>query len=243
MHRLTQSIAIQRSVLSDLPPTSKHSSLFFVPSTCGSGPYLTAHYAKMGRKYVYNSAASSSGSDSESSSALPPRRYRRRQNHKHDRPSPQAVAPAPQAASNGSKDENKKKKKPTKPPQESIHQTWDKFSQKKFSKALAVLPFSPVAASTSGDRGNELLLAGYERAAEECRRKVRKIISECRRVNTRYRDPGWDLVSLHVTLCFRMPPALSPPRKAECSTLASLPASLRSLVYAGSEIPVRDYSH
>jgi hypothetical protein len=40
-----------------------------------------------------------------------------------------------------------------------------------------------------------LLSAGYERAAEECRRKVRKIIQECRRVNTRYRDPGWDIVS------------------------------------------------
>jgi hypothetical protein len=43
---------------------------------------------------------------------------------------------------------------------------------------------------------NELLSAGYERAAEECRRKVEKIIKECKRVNMRYRDPGWDLVSL-----------------------------------------------
>ncbi|KUI63270.1 Calpain-15 [Cytospora mali] len=150
----------------------------------------------MGRKYVYSSS-SSDGSDSESSSAPSPRHYRRRDrpSHKqrtHSRPAPQLIALAPQAAAAGNTDE-KKKKAPKKPPQQSIDKIWEKFSQKKFSKALSVLPFSPVAPSTSGERGNELLLAGYERAAEECRRKVRKIISECKRVNTRYRDPGWDL--------------------------------------------------
>lgn len=153
----------------------------------------------MGRKYAYAGSSSSSESDSESSSAPNTRRYRHRQHKSHNRraqspPAPGLLAPQPQAAPNTSKDE-KKKKKPKKPPQESIDQIWDKFSQKKFSKALAVLPFSPVPASTSGDRANELLQAGYERAAEECRRKVRKIISECKRINTRYRDPGWDLVS------------------------------------------------
>lgn len=154
---------------------------------------------KMGRKYAYAGSSSSSESDSESSSAPTTRRYRHRQHKPHNKqaqspPAPGLLGPQPQAAPNTSKDE-KKKKKPKKPPQESIDQIWDKFSQKKFSKALAVLPFSPVAASTSGDRANELLQAGYERAAEECRRKVRKIISECKRINTRYRDPGWDLVS------------------------------------------------
>lgn len=154
----------------------------------------------MGRKYVYASSASDSDSDSESSSSAPPPpppRHRRRQqrSHKHSQ-SPHAAAPAPQTATSGAaKDDKKKKKQPKKPPQDSIDQIWDKFSQKKFSKALAVLPFAPVAASASGERGNELLSAGFERAAEECRRKVRKIISECRRINTRYRDPGWDLVS------------------------------------------------
>lgn len=130
------------------------------------------------------------------SSAPIPRRHRTRKSHKRAQspPAPGLLAPQPQAAPNNNKDE-KKKKKPKKPPQESIDQIWEKFSQKKFSKALAVLPFSPVPASTSGDRANELLQAGYERAAEECRRKVRKIISECKRINTRYRDPGWDLVS------------------------------------------------
>ncbi|KXX81841.1 Calpain-D [Madurella mycetomatis] len=90
-------------------------------------------------------------------------------------------------------DANKKKKKRKLPPQQSINRIWKRFSNKRFNKALAVLPFDPVLPPTISDRSNELLSAGYERAAEECRRKVRKIIQECRRVNTRYRDPGWDI--------------------------------------------------
>ncbi|KAJ4424141.1 hypothetical protein N0V82_001189 [Gnomoniopsis sp. IMI 355080] len=146
----------------------------------------------MGRKHVYNYASSDSESET-SSVSTPPRRHRRRQHDSH-KTTLQDVAPTPQSSTDGtSEDKKKKKKKSQKPPQESINSIWDKFSQKKFSKALAVLPFSPVQASTSGERSNEPILAGYERAAEECRRKVRKIISECKRVNTRYRDPGWDL--------------------------------------------------
>jgi hypothetical protein len=98
---------------------------------------------------------------------------------------------APAAASTA--DANKKKKKRKVPPQQSINRIWKRFSNKRFNKALAVLPFDPVLPPIISDRSNELLNAGYERAAEECRRKVRKIIQECRRVNTRYRDPGWDL--------------------------------------------------
>jgi len=90
---------------------------------------------------------------------------------------------------------DKKKKKKKLPPQQTIDKIWKAFSRKRFSKALAVLPFVPVAAPSSPELANELLSVGFERAADECRRKVRKIIQECRRVNTRYRDPGFDLVS------------------------------------------------
>jgi hypothetical protein len=90
-------------------------------------------------------------------------------------------------------DANKKKKKRKLPPQQSINRIWKRFSNKRFNKALSVLPFDPVLPPTISERSNELLSAGYERAAEECRRKVKKIIQECRRVNMRYRDPGWDL--------------------------------------------------
>jgi len=92
-------------------------------------------------------------------------------------------------------DKTKVKKKKL-PPQITINRVWKRFSKKQFSKALAVLPFDPVPPPIVSERANELLSAGYERAAEECRRKVRKIIQECRRVNMRYRDPGFDLVSL-----------------------------------------------
>ncbi|KAK3904182.1 calpain-D [Staphylotrichum tortipilum] len=106
--------------------------------------------------------------------------YRRR----HKGPVPAAPAAA---------DANKKKKKRKLPPQTSINRIWKRFSNKRFNKALAVLPFDPVLPPIISDRSNELLRAGYDRAAEECRRKVKKIIQECRRVNMRYRDPGWDI--------------------------------------------------
>lgn len=93
-------------------------------------------------------------------------------------------------------DANKKKKKRKVPPQQRINRIWKRFSDKRFNKAVAVLPFDPVPPPSISERSNELLSAGYERAASECRRKVQKIIQECRRVNMRYRDPGWDLVGV-----------------------------------------------
>ncbi|KAI1376753.1 cysteine proteinase [Hypoxylon crocopeplum] len=87
----------------------------------------------------------------------------------------------------------KKKKKRKPPPQQSINKIWRRFTTKQFTKALAVLPFDPVPLPSTPERPNELLSSGYERAREECSRKVKKIIAECKRVNTRYRDPGFDL--------------------------------------------------
>lgn len=104
--------------------------------------------------------------------------------------------PRSQPASSGNNQDQKKKRKKRLPPQQSINKVWKKFSNRKFHKALSVLPFDPVVAPRSGlDRPNELITEGYEKAAEECRRKVQKIVKECKRVNMRYRDPGWDLVS------------------------------------------------
>ncbi|KAJ8118558.1 hypothetical protein ONZ43_g3966 [Nemania bipapillata] len=87
----------------------------------------------------------------------------------------------------------KKKKKRKPPPQQSINKIWRRFATKKYTKALSVLPFDPVPLPSTTEGPNELLSAGYERAREECSRRVKKIIQECRRVNTRYRDPGFDL--------------------------------------------------
>jgi hypothetical protein len=85
------------------------------------------------------------------------------------------------------------RKKPRMPPQPRINRIWKRFSNRRFTTALAVLPFSPVQPAAAPERANELLNDGYKRAVEECKRKVEKIIAECRRVNMRYRDPGWDL--------------------------------------------------
>ncbi|KAF4511548.1 hypothetical protein G6O67_003331 [Ophiocordyceps sinensis] len=93
---------------------------------------------------------------------------------------------------NDNNQNQKKKPKKRVQPQKSINAIWKKFSSRNFHKALCVLPFDPVAPAASG-RPNELLSEGYERAADECRRKVLKIVQECKRVNMRYRDPGWDL--------------------------------------------------
>ncbi|OTB06791.1 hypothetical protein M426DRAFT_54642 [Hypoxylon sp. CI-4A] len=102
-------------------------------------------------------------------------------------------APRKTTANNSNNQNQKKKKKRKPPPQQSINKIWRRFTTKEFTKALAVLPFDPVPLPSTPERPNELLSAGYERARDECSRKVKKIIAECRRVNTRYRDPGFDL--------------------------------------------------
>jgi hypothetical protein len=71
-------------------------------------------------------------------------------------------APAPAAAP------AKARKKPRMPPQPRINRMWKHFSTKKFNTTLSVLPFAPVHPAAS-DGANELLEAGYERAAAECR--------------------------------------------------------------------------
>lgn len=101
--------------------------------------------------------------------------------------------PRAQPVSNNNNDQKKKRKKRV-PPQQSINRIWKKFSNGKFHKALSVLPFDPVKPPAASNGSNELLGQGYERAAEDCRRKVQKIVKECKRLNKRYRDPGWDLV-------------------------------------------------
>lgn len=105
------------------------------------------------------------------------------------------------SSSSNNKNNSQKKKKKRKPsPQRGINKIWRHFAAKKFTKALAILPFDPVPLPRNQDRPNELLSAGYDRAVDECRRKVKKIIQECKRVNTRYRDPGWDIVSINTSI-------------------------------------------
>ncbi|KAI0964919.1 hypothetical protein F4678DRAFT_364547 [Xylaria arbuscula] len=92
-----------------------------------------------------------------------------------------------------SSNNQKKKKKRKPPPQQSINKIWRRFATKKYTKALSVLPFDPVPLPSTPEAPNQIFSAGYERARDECSRRVKKIIAECKRVNTRYRDPGFDL--------------------------------------------------
>jgi len=97
----------------------------------------------------------------------------------------------------------KKKKKPQ-PPQEAINKIWQRFSVQKFSRATKILPFASTTAQSSTDPSklkpapkpeNENLLVSedFERAVQECRMRVKKLIKECKRVNMRYRDPDFDI--------------------------------------------------
>jgi hypothetical protein len=97
------------------------------------------------------------------------------------------------------KTRNKKKKKPLLSPQTSINNIWRCFSSPRPQQALTVLPLDqPEKAALNGNHSNELLTEGRLRAVTQCQRKVNEIVKECKRVNMRYRDRDWDLVSTHI---------------------------------------------
>ena len=92
----------------------------------------------------------------------------------------------------------KTKKKKVLQPQESIDKIWSRFSVPKFSKATTILPpILPKPASskqsTRKERNNRLVSEDFERAVQECRIRVKKLIRECKRVNMRYRDADFDI--------------------------------------------------
>lgn len=133
---------------------------------------------------------------------------------------PKRPRPLPASSSNNNDQKKRKKKKP--PPQQAINRIWKKLQARKPTTPLAVLPFDPVPPPASPERANEPGDAGYARAVDECRRKVRKIIRECRRVNMRYRDPGWDLVCWEPLVSFSLRP-FSVGRVAGCISVCGGP--------------------
>jgi hypothetical protein len=115
-------------------------------------------------------------------------------NGRRGRQRPQVRIPAPPY---GAKPKPKRKKKAV-PPQEAINNIWSTFSAPKFSKATTILPPKPTKSTKSKtppppEKTNVLVFEDFERAAEECRTRVRKLIRECKRVNMRYRDPEFDI--------------------------------------------------
>jgi hypothetical protein len=93
-----------------------------------------------------------------------------------------------------SKSASKSRKKNKLPPQETIDEIWSRFSASKFSKATRILPLATkTEPPTANPTPNNLLVSeDFERAVQECRSKVRKLIKECKRVNLRFRDT-WDI--------------------------------------------------
>ncbi|PQE10791.1 calpain family cysteine protease protein [Rutstroemia sp. NJR-2017a BBW] len=115
------------------------------------------------------------------------------------RRNPPGPPPPPAPWANGNKPKKKKKQLA---PQATIDKLWSRFSVSKFSKATKILPSAaPSSKGTSASTviipppvpQNLLVSQGYDRAVQECRTKVHKLIRECRRVNMRYRDPTFDI--------------------------------------------------
>lgn len=91
-----------------------------------------------------------------------------------------------------------KKKKKSLPPQETINKIWSRFSAPKFSQATTILPFATAPSKTKAtppalERDNLLVSEDFEKAVQECRTRVKKLVRECKRVNMRYRDPEFDI--------------------------------------------------
>lgn len=83
-------------------------------------------------------------------------------------------------------------------PQKSINEFWDKFTTKHPGKVFTILPDNlyakrAAAHAPKGSIPGQNAVASYEEAAEACRKKVEKIVKECRRLNQKYRDPHFDI--------------------------------------------------
>ncbi|KAJ3454355.1 hypothetical protein MRS44_018249 [Fusarium solani] len=78
-------------------------------------------------------------------------------------------------------------------PQMSVDRIWARFSKQEFTQVVNVSPSDANPGALNIAQSNRLLQDDYARAAAECRRKVEKIVGECKRVNMRYRDLTWDL--------------------------------------------------
>lgn len=86
------------------------------------------------------------------------------------------------------------------PPQRSIDEFWNKFTTKHPGKVFTILPDNlyakrAAAHAPKGSIPGQNAVASYEEAADACRKKVEKIVKECRRLNQKYRDPHFDVES------------------------------------------------
>jgi hypothetical protein len=85
-----------------------------------------------------------------------------------------------------------------KTPQQSLDKFWGRFNAKYGGLPWTILPDDLVAKRASefypkGLVPGQPVVAGYEEAAEACRKKVASIVKECKRINQKYRDPHFDI--------------------------------------------------
>lgn len=86
------------------------------------------------------------------------------------------------------------------PPQKSIDDFWYKFTTKHPGKIFTVLPDNlyakrAAAHAPKGSIPGQNAIASYQEAVDACRKKVDKIVKECKRLNQKYRDPHFDIES------------------------------------------------
>ena len=98
------------------------------------------------------------------------------------------------------------------PPQKSIDDFWDKFTTKHPGKIFTILPDNLYAkrAAAHAPKGSpgQNAIASYQEAVDACKKKVEKIVKECRRLNQKYRDPHFDIESdfKRSHMCSEVPP-------------------------------------
>jgi hypothetical protein len=101
-----------------------------------------------------------------------------------------------------------------KSPQQVLYDFWDSFIVKSPGKVTSIFPHSLYANLLPPKRAEDRpavdrdAAESYETAAAECRKKVQRIVSECRRTNEKFTDPDFDIEDdfeygdcLHGLLC------------------------------------------
>ena len=84
------------------------------------------------------------------------------------------------------------------PPQQDINDFWGKFTTKHPGKIFTILPDNlyakrAAAHAPKGSIPGQNAVASYKEAVDACKKKVEKIVKECRRLNQKYRDPHFDI--------------------------------------------------
>ena len=87
-----------------------------------------------------------------------------------------------------------------KSPQEILDGFWNKFNSKKPGKVTSIFPRSLYASllpplHPRGASSARNAAESYEAARTECARKVKRIVRECERTNTKFSDPEFDIES------------------------------------------------